>query len=217
MKKVILFDLDGTLTESGEGIIKSVQYALRKMGQPESDIEKLKVFIGPPLHEQFIKYSGFNNEEAEKAVTAYRERYSTIGIFENKPYAGIEDMLEELKKRNYILAISSSKPETFVKQIVEYFNLTDYFTEIVGSTMNGERTDKSEVIKETLKRLGVDLEKNKIIMVGDKEHDVYGARSEGLDCIVVSYGYGTEKELKKAKPLEIVKTVVELQERLIQF
>lgn len=210
MYKAILFDLDGTLTESGEGITKCVQYALEKFGISEPDLKKLEVFVGPPLMEQFMKYADLNEEDAHRAVDYYRERYSTIGIFENRPYPGVEEMLQELKRKKYILAVASSKPEYYVKQILEHFHLIDYFDEIVGSEMNGARTNKTEVIEETLNRLGLDKHREQVIMVGDKEHDVLGAREAGLDCIAVSYGYGTDEELAAAQPLRIVSSAEEL-------
>ena len=210
MFKAILFDLDGTLTESGEGITKCVQYALEKLGKPESDLKKLEVFIGPPLMEQFMKYAGLDEETARRAVEYYRERYSTTGIFENRPYPGVEEMLQELKRKKYLLAVASSKPEYFVKQILDYFHLTEYFDEIVGSELNGSRTNKTEVIEETLRRLGLDKHREQVIMVGDKEHDVLGARAAGLECVAVSYGYGTEEELTAAQPLQTVSSTEEI-------
>ena len=210
MYKAILFDLDGTLTESGEGITKCVQYALEKLGKPEPDLKKLEIFIGPPLMEQFMKYAGLDEETARKAVEYYRERYSVTGIFENRPYAGVEEMLRELKRKNYILAVASSKPEHYVKQILDHFQLTEYFDEIAGSEMNGARTNKTEVIEETLKRLGFAGHREQVIMVGDKEHDVLGARKAGVECVAVSYGYGTEAELAAAEPLKTVSSVEEL-------
>lgn len=210
MYKAILFDLDGTLTESGEGITKCVQYALEKLGKPELDLKKLEVFIGPPLMEQFMKYAGLDEETARRAVEYYRERYSTIGIFENRPYPGVEEMLQELKRKKYLLAVASSKPEYFVKQILDYFHLTEYFDEIVGSELNGSRTNKTEVIEETLRRLGLDKHREQVIMVGDKEHDVLGARAAGLECVAVSYGYGTEEELTAAQPLQTVSSTEEI-------
>ena len=203
MYKVILFDLDGTLTESGDGITKSVQYALEKIGKPEPDLDKLPVFVGPPLMEQFMKYADIDEETARQAVVYYRERYTVKGIFENKPYDGVVELLDSLKKKGYILAVSSSKPEKFVKQILDYFDLTQYFTEIVGSEMGGKRTKKSEVIEETLTRLGYEKKRDQVLMVGDKEHDVFGAREAGLECVAVSYGYGTMEELEAAQPLQI--------------
>lgn len=210
MYKAILFDLDGTLTESGEGITKSVQYALGKLGKPEEDLEKLKVFIGPPLMEQFMKYADLDEETARKAVEYYRERYSEKGIFENRPYPGVEDMLKELKRKKYLLTVTSSKPEYYVKQILDHFQLTGYFDEIVGSEMNGKRTNKAEVIEENLSRLHMSDKRDQVIMIGDKEHDVFGARKAGLKCIAVSYGYGTEEELKNAAPFKTVASTDEI-------
>ena len=190
MYKAILFDLDGTLTDSGEGITKSVQYALEKVGKPETDLQKLRIFVGPPLLEQFQEYAGIDEETARKAVEIYRERYAPVGIYENELYPGIPEMLSGLKQRGYKLAIASSKPENFVKIVAEYFHIDSYFDEMVGSEPEGRRT--------------------KVIMVGDKEHDVFGARRAGLECIAVSYGYGTEEELKNAHPFKIVNSAEEI-------
>lgn len=210
MYKAIFFDLDGTLTESGEGITKSVQYALEKIGKPEEDLEKLKVFVGPPLMEQFMKYAGVDEATGRKAVEFYRERYEVKGIYENHPYEGVEKMLQELKRKGYILAVASSKPEYYVTQILDYFKLSSYFDVVVGSEMNGARTSKSEVIEEALKRINMSDKRNEVLMVGDKEHDVLGARAAGLDCVAVAYGYGTQEELTEANPLKIVDSVDEL-------
>lgn len=210
MYKAIFFDLDGTLTESGEGITKSVQYALEKIGKPEEDLEKLKVFVGPPLMEQFMKYAGVDEATGRKAVEFYRERYEVKGIYENHPYESVEEMLQELKRKGYILAVVSSKPEYYVTQILDYFKLSSYFDVVVGSEMNGARTSKSEVIEEALKRINMSDKRNEVLMVGDKEHDVLGARAAGLDCVAVAYGYGTQEELTEANPLKIVDSVDEL-------
>lgn len=210
MYKAILFDLDGTLTESGEGITKSVQYALEKLGKPEPDLDKLRVFVGPPLLEQFMKYAGMDEETARQAVVYYRERYSVTGLYENSPYPGIGDMLKELQDKGYLLAVSSSKPEHFVLKVLEYFGLTGYFNEIVGSELDGSRTKKSEVIEETLRRLHMENHREQVLMIGDKEHDVLGARDAGLECVAVAYGYGTMEELTGAEPLKIVDSVDEL-------
>lgn len=210
MYRAILFDLDGTLTQSGEGITKSVQYALEKLGKPEPDLKKLEVFVGPPLLQQFMKYAGLDEETAVKAVEYYRERYTDVGIFENRPYPGVEEMLEGLKRKGYILAVASSKPERFVRRILDHFHLTGYFQEIVGSEMNGGRTSKAEVIEEALSRLHMSECRKDVIMVGDKEHDVLGAREAGISCVAVSYGYGTEEELKNSAPLKTVHSAGEV-------
>ncbi|MDD5804471.1 HAD-IA family hydrolase [Blautia sp. HCP3S3_H10_1] len=210
MYKAILFDLDGTLTDSGEGITKSVQYALERIGKPEPDLQKLRVFVGPPLIEQFEEYAGIDEKTARRAVEIYRERYAPIGIYENELYPGIEDMLAGLKNRGYKIGIASSKPENFVKIVAEYFHIESYFDEIVGSEPEGGRTNKTEVIEEALRRMGLTDHRDQVIMVGDKEHDVFGARRAGLECIAVSYGYGTKEELENARPLKIVNSAEEI-------
>ena len=230
MEKTILFDLDGTLTASGIGITKCVQYALKKMGHPENDLKKLEIFIGPPLITQFMEYLNISKEEAEQAVVYYRERYTTVGIFENELYPNVEKMLKTLKDNGYTVAVASSKPEKFVKQILEHFKIEQYFDEVVGATMSEKRTDKAEVIEETLKRLGrincsnndannIATEKTinteNIIMVGDKKHDFLGARQFGIPCVAVSYGYGTIEELTNENPHKIVNTVDELLDYLL--
>lgn len=210
MYKAILFDLDGTLTESGEGITRSVQYALEKLGKPEPDRKKLEVFVGPPLLQQFMRYADLDEETAVEAVKYYRERYENVGIFENRLYPEVEEMLNGLKDKGYILAVASSKPEYFVRKVLEHFQLTGYFQEIVGSEMDGSRTNKAEVIEEVLARLHMSERRDEVIMVGDKEHDILGARKAGLPCIAVSYGYGSEEELKNADPLKIVNSAREI-------
>ena len=152
----ILFDLDGTLTASGEGITKSVQYALEKMGKPElgEDLKKLEVFVGPPLLEQFMVYAGFCEEEAKEAVRYYRERYNVTGIFENKPYPGIEELLGALKKQGLILAVASSKPDPMVKIVLEHFHLDTYFDVIRGSDISRPKMTKAEVILQVLREMG---------------------------------------------------------------
>lgn len=210
MYQAILFDLDGTLTESGEGITKSVQYALEKIGKPEPDLDALRVFVGPPLLEQFMKYADLDRETAQQAVIFYRERYSTVGIYENRVYPGVEKMLEELRRKGYTLAVASSKPEFFVKKILEHFGLSPYFHEVVGSEMDGNRTGKSEVIEEALRRLHMEAHRERVLMIGDREHDVLGARKSGLDCLAVSYGYGDMEELAASKPLKIAASAEEI-------
>lgn len=210
MYKIILFDLDGTLTQSGEGITKSVQYALEKMGIEAPDLEALKVFIGPPLHQQFMTYANLDEEQGRQAVEYYRERYSVTGIFENTPYDGVAEMLEALKNKGYRLAVASSKPEFYVLKILEHFNLKDYFEVIVGSEMNGERTSKDEVIEEALYRLNMSDKREEVLMIGDREHDILGARKCGLECLAVSYGYGSVEELIAADPLKIAASAEEI-------
>ncbi len=209
MKKALLFDLDGTLTDPGEGIIKSVQYALEKMGCPEPDRDKLRAFIGPPLLEQFMAYRGFTQEEAAQAVAYYRERFAPIGIFENKIYPGIPELLADLQEQGFRLAVASSKPEKFVVQILEHFGLSSYFEETVGATMDQRRTAKADVIEEALGRLRL-AGRKQALMIGDREHDVFGARAMGLDCVGVSYGYGSTTELEATGAAAIAASPEEL-------
>ena len=210
MSQVILFDLDGTLTESGEGIIKSVEYALEKLGVTENDPENLKRYVGPPLKESFMKFSGLNEEQAEQGIGYYRERYTKVGMFENCLYPQIPELLEVLKINDKILGVASSMPEIFVNQILEHFGIAQYFQVIVGSELDGRRSKKEEVIEEALLRLHMQTERDKVLMVGDKEQDVNGARSCGLQCIGVAYGYGTREELSQAGAVYIADTVEDL-------
>lgn len=198
MSDIILFDLDGTLTDSGPGITKSVQYALASFGIEEPDLEKLNCYVGPPLLESFMKFAGLNREDAAQAIAKYRERYETQGIFENELYPGIPELLAYLKEQGKTLAVASSKPEKYVEKILEYFNIRSYFTVVTGSEMNETRTEKGEVIAETLRRLKAENSRSDVVMVGDRSYDVIGARENGLLCVGVSYGYGGRKELEDA-------------------
>ena len=213
---VLLFDLDGTLTASGEGITKSVQYALKKMGKGElgQDLEGLKVFIGPPLLKQFMAFCGWSEAEAEQAVKYYRERYTVTGIFENRPYEGIDKLLKNLKEKGYLLCVASSKPDSMVHVVLEHFNLDTYFDLILGSDINKPKMTKAEVIEQVLGELGYGSKKDKAVMIGDRSHDAEGAKQVGIACIGVTYGYGTREELLAAGAWEIAETVEEIEEIL---
>ena len=211
MSDIILFDLDGTLTDSGLGIIKCVQYALIYMGKPEGNPENLRCFVGPPLYEQFMEYGGFTSEEADTAVEQYRERYSTIGIYENEVYDHIPELLKKLKEKGKILGVASSKPTVFVEEILRHFNLKDYFDVIVGSELDGRRTAKDEVIEAALKQLGDGFHREQVIMVGDRMYDVEGARKCGILCVGVAYGYGGRSELEEAGAVYVADTVEDLE------
>lgn len=211
MYRAILFDLDGTLTASAEGITKSVQYALHKLGIDEPDLHKLEAFVGPPLLDQFMEAYGLDETAAWQAVGYYRERYTQQGIYENRPYKGIQELLRGLKERGYILAVASSKPITYVRQILEHFDLASFFTVIEGSQMDGSRTTKGEVIQEALKGLHMEGQREQVVMVGDRKHDVLGAKDAGIDCVAVAYGYGSTQELEQAGPVMIAPTIEGLQ------
>lgn len=207
MIKYILFDLDGTLTNPKEGITKCVQYALKHFGI-ERECDELISFIGPPLKEQFIEYASLTEEEGVKAVEIYRERFAPIGIFENEIYDGILSMLESLKNQGKILAIATSKPAVFARKISNKYGIEPYISLLEGSELDGRNTDKALVIKNAMEKLGA--AKENTIMVGDREHDVIGARKNGIDCIGVSYGFGKDGELEESGALKIAHTPNEL-------
>ncbi len=217
-KKVILFDLDGTFTDPGVGITNSVMYALEKYGIIVSDRSELYKFIGPPLMQSFENYYGFDKNEAERAVSLYREYFRDRGIFENQVYDGIKQLLGTLKAKGKVVGLATSKPEVYAKQILEHFELDGDFDFISGSMMSGERTDKGEVIAWAVQLLG-EKQKQKytaeeMVMIGDREHDVIGARKNRITSIGVLYGYGSREELTEAGADAVVSSVGELAEML---
>lgn len=215
MWNTVLFDLDGTLSDSAPGITRCVQYALEKefgiIRKPEELIE----FVGPPLKEQFMLYTGCNDEMGERAVARYRERYRPVGIFENSLYPGIPELLLQLKNEGFRIALSSSKPEEFCHQILETFEIAQYFDVVCGSDMEGRHTDKAEIVEEVLHRLRMENRREEVVLVGDRKYDIIGARQRGVGTIGVSYGYGSREELELEWPDCIVDTVTELRNVLI--
>ena len=209
MYQTVLFDLDGTLTDPGEGITNSVAYALKKREIEVADRKNLYCFIGPPLLDSFMKYYGFSKVEAMQAIHDYREYFSDRGIFENVPYEGIHAMLQTLKAQGKKLVLATSKPEAFAVRILERFDLAPYFDIAAGATMDEKRSKKGDVIAYALTLLTED-EKRNIVMVGDREHDILGAKENGLPAIGVLYGYGSREELEQAGPAAIAETVDEL-------
>lgn len=211
MKKydVILFDLDGTLTDPGEGITNSVAHALKKYGITVDDRKELYKFIGPPLHESFEKYYGFSKEEALKSVEYYREYYKEKGIYENMLYDGIENLLIKLSGNSKKIILATSKPEVFAKEILSHFAVDKYFYYTAGANLDGSRTNKAEVIEYALKEGGV-TDKSAVVMIGDREHDIIGANKNGLDSIGVLFGYGSREELENAGATYIAETVEEI-------
>lgn len=209
MFKYILFDLDGTLTNPKEGITKSVQYALAHFNIDEPNLDALEMFIGPPLEASFKTYYKFTEEQAKLAVEKYRERYRQQGIFENKVYPGIHQMLQDLQAADKKIALATSKPECFARQILEKYELLPYFDEVVGSELDGRRSNKAEVIEEALKRLKV-TKRNQVIMVGDRKYDVLGAKACQIVSAGVTFGYAQDGELEEVVPEYIVTTIEEL-------
>lgn len=209
MEKHILFDLDGTLTDSGPGILNSFDYALNKMNLKLPADFNRREFIGPPLSESFGKFCGFQGEELQDAIRYYREYFSENGIFENVVYPGIEELLCKLKENGYRLYIATSKPEVFAKRIAEHFKLSKYFDFIAGSLLEGGRGKKQEVIQYVLDENHI-TDRNRILMIGDRKYDVTGAAEFGIKTIGVSFGYGGREELEYAGAYRVADDTEEL-------
>ena len=203
---VILFDLDGTLTDSGEGIINCAALALEHFHLPVPDSEVMREFVGPPLHETFIKF-GVPTEKADLAVAIYRSRYHTIGKFENTPYPGIIQLLRSLKEMGATLLVATSKPEALSKEILEKFELASYFDRICGASLDRSRVSKSDVIAYLLQSYDA---ADSIVMVGDTVFDVVGAAVHGIPTIGVSWGYGNVNEMIDAGAMSIAYSTTEL-------
>ena len=213
-KEYIFFDLDGTLTDSSEGITKSVMYSLLKFGIEEEQNNLLK-FIGPPLRDSFMDFYGFDEETAKKAIVYYREYYQDKGIFENFVYKGMEDVLIALKQAGKKLVVATSKPEEFAKQILEHFGLADYFEYIAGACMNETRLKKLEVIEYALESCDI-TDRSQVLMIGDREHDVIGAKGAGIECMGVLYGFGSREELETAGAEYIAETVADIEKLILK-
>ncbi len=206
MEKAVLFDLDGTLTDSGEGIINCAIYALEHYGLPIPSREEMRVFVGPPLHETFQKF-GVREDQAEEAIRIYRERYIPIGKFENTPYPGIRELLEALKAKGHKLYVATSKPETTSVEILEHFDLAKYFDRICGASMDLSRNSKEAVIAYLLEENG---RADNITMVGDTKFDIIGANAHGIPAIGVSWGYGEVADMEAAGAKAIAHNMEEL-------
>lgn len=204
--KAILFDLDGTLTDSGEGIMNCAQLALEHYGIHVDNRDDLRVFVGPPLVDTFYKF-GVPKEELDHAVEIYRSRYIPIGKFENCPYPGIRDLLEKLKSAGHKLYVATSKPETTSIEILEHFDLAKYFDIIAGASFDHARHSKALVIEYLLEQTGKDMD---AIMVGDTAFDVLGAKAHGIPTIGVSWGYGTVSDMEEAGAWAIAHTTDDL-------
>lgn len=209
--KAILFDLDGTLTDSSLGITNSVMYALKKKGYAVHKREDLYCFIGPPLAQSFCDYCNIQTEAANEMVEIYREYFSEKGIFENKLIENVEELLKFLKMKKVIIALATSKPQFFSKQILEHFKIDKYFDIVVGSNLDGSLTDKAEIISEVLKQIP-EIPKEKIAMVGDRSYDIIGAQKNEITPIGVLCGFGDEKELSDSGAKYIFNNLKELQE-----
>ena len=204
----ILFDLDGSLTDPKEGIVNSILYAIKKLGIKEDSVLELDSFIGPPLRESFINRYGLSDKLADEAMTFYREYFAEKGMFENVVYLGVTDLLENLLQMNCKLFVATSKPTIYSIEILKHFNLAKYFVEIIGSNLDNSRTDKTEIIAYVL--ASHKLEAGNCIMIGDRKHDIIGAKNNSMKSIAVTYGYGSMDEIVAAHPDYIVNDCIEL-------
>ncbi|MDF2540245.1 MAG: hypothetical protein K0S76_3266 [Herbinix sp.] len=214
--KYIFIDLDGTITDPKPGITKSVQYALRAFHINIEDLDSLCCHIGPPLKTAFMEFYGFSEEQALEAIVKYREYFAETGIFENEVYEGMESLLARLKAAGKVLIVATSKPEVFARRILEHFGLIGYFDDVCGSTLDDSRSKKEEVIRYAMEKNGV-LENTDVVMVGDRMHDIEGAKAVGLASIGVLYGYGSREELEKAGADRICEAVEDLYEVIMSF
>lgn len=209
--KTVLFDLDGTISDSKEGITKCAQYALQHFGIEEPDPDKLEFFIGPPLRYTFQKYYGMDEKMAEAATQKYRERYHTTGIYECRMYEGVPELLHSLKEKGYRIGLASSKPEESCRIILEHFGIAEYFDEVVGATMDGRIDSKKEVLQEALRRLEI-ADVSEVVLVGDTHFDVEGATEVGMSCIGITYGFGTREELENSGAAEVLDSTLKLKQ-----
>lgn len=204
MYQYLLFDLDGTLTDSGEGIVNSVVYALKKFNIEVEEKTSLYQFIGPPLKESFRKFYGFSEAQSMAAVAYYREYFQVTGIFENKVYDGIEELLIALKDAGKKVILATSKPEEFAVRILRHFHLDSYFDLVVGATLDSTRCEKGDIVEYALKTFPVE-DRKKAVLIGDRKYDVFGAKEASIDSIGVLYGFGDEAELTNAGATYLVK------------
>ena len=206
MKKTVLFDLDGTLTDSGEGIINCATLALRHFGLPIPAYADMRTFVGPPLRDSFIRF-GVPADQADEAIRVYRSRYIPTGMFENTPYPGIRELLEALRAEGYTLYVATSKPEEMSLTILEKFDLAKYFHRICGASIDSSRSTKDAVIAYLLESSGA---KEDMVMVGDTKYDILGAKAHGIPAIGVGWGYGKVEEMEEAGAVGIADSMEQL-------
>ena len=210
----ILFDLDGTLTDPKLGITRSIQYALKSFGMDVPDPASLEKCIGPPLQDSFSEFFGLSPADTDRAIKKYREYFSEIGLYENEVYQGIADLLDALTREGRTLLLATSKPTLYSRKILEHFSLRRYFSFIAGSTMSGSRLKKADIIRYGLGKRPP-ARGSSVAMVGDRKHDIIGAKEAGVDSIGVLYGYGSLAELRESVPNHIVADVMGLKNLLL--
>ena len=207
--QTILFDLDGTLIDSMDGIVRSVNHALTAFGMGVKDLSSLKKFVGPPIKHFFKNHCGFDDEKTEEIIKIYRKYYIEKGMYEHTAYPGIPELIKSLKSKGKTLAVATSKATVLAKEILEYLHLADYFTVIAGSNMDGSSASKDKVVLNCLDELNISQYEG-VVLVGDTIFDVVGARKVGIDCIAVLYGYGPVEVLQRENPTYLVETVEDL-------
>jgi phosphoglycolate phosphatase len=209
----LLFDLDGTLTDSTEGIVRCLEYALERMG---FDIpEDKNKFLGPPLYRSFAEFCGMNEGQVNEAVRIFRERYSTVGLFENRVYEGVPEMLKRLRDGGKRIMVATSKPEVYAVRIFDRFGLSQFFEIVGGANINGTRNDKDEVIEYVLEKAGIS-DRSSVLMIGDRRQDVLGAHKTGLKCMGILWGFGSIEELTEAGADFIAETPEKAADMLLQ-
>ncbi|MEB0039157.1 MULTISPECIES: HAD family hydrolase [unclassified Pseudomonas] len=206
--QTILFDLDGTLTDPRLGITRSIQFALGRLGIDEPDLSKLEHFIGPPLLQAFMQFYGFDEAKAWEAVGFYRERFRVTGLYENRVFDGVVELLETLASQDRQLYIATSKPSEFAREIARHFDFAKHFKVIYGSEFDGTRTDKVELIGYLMSEERLDPKQT--LMIGDRKHDLIGGKRNGLDVAAVGYGFGSHEELTAELPTYHFATLAEL-------
>lgn len=218
MYQNLLFDLDGTLTDSAEGITKCVQYGLRKLGIEEPDLQKLYVFIGPPLRDSYMKYYGLTRQQAEEGVEYYRERYTDTGIWENRVYDGMLELLQDLNAAGYRCGMATAKPEVFARRIADRYGLAAELCDISGCGLDGRTDKKSMVIANALEKWNVvtAAEKAQTVLIGDRREDVMAAHANGIPCLGAGWGFGSLEELEEAGVDGYIKTIADLREYFLK-
>ena len=213
--EVVLFDLDGTLTDAGPGILNCIEYALDAQGIEYPDRAAMRSFLGPPLAVTFREQFGMSDSQITQAIEKYRERYHDVGLFENSVYVGIPELLRALQESNIRLATATSKPEYSATRILQHFELDQYFEFIGAAALDGSRDSKSLVIKHTLTATGTHPDTHRMIMIGDRHHDIHGAKEHGINSIGVLWGYGDHAELEQAGAIDIVSDPQQLADLLL--
>lgn len=199
--KYIIFDLDGTLSDSKEGITKSVQYALGKVGIIEENLDDLEHFVGPPMVEQYMKTYGMDKEKAFETLVYYRERYTPIGIYETKAYPGVKEILDALKNNDYKIGMATSKPEGMAEEVAKFLEIYEYFDIICGADLKGPRQSKADVLNKLFENSS--FVKEQSVLVGDTHYDIEGANEVGIDSVGVNWGMGTKEEMMTAGAVEV--------------